>query len=76
MIEKNNILLICQKFKEKECGLVEFQKRIETSNFPEELVEFKQWILNELEEIRFTKLETNFYDYGLEIVNSIIKKLE
>ncbi len=76
MGEKNYIIQLCQKFKDREYGLVDFQKRIETANFPEELVEFKQWILNELEEIRYTKLETNYYDYGLEVVNSILKNLD
>lgn len=73
MEEKNYIIQLCQEFKDRKYDLVDFQKRMETANFPEELVEFKQWILNEIEEIRYTKLETNYYDYGLEVVNLIFK---
>lgn len=73
--ERNHIKQLCRKFKEKEYGLVELQSRLETSIFPIELEELKILVINELEEIRFTKLEENFYRYGLEVVNKLLKNI-
>lgn len=75
MENKNNIRELCNKFKEKEYGLVEFQTRIETALFPDDLQELKHSVLNDLEEIRFTELEEDFYKYGLEVVEKILKQI-
>lgn len=75
MEHNNHIRELCNKFKEKEYGLVEFQSRIETALFPDELQYLKHLVLTDLEEIRFTKLEENFYKYGLEVVEKILKQI-
>lgn len=67
---------LCQKFIEREYGLEEFQSRLETAIFPERIEEAKHHLLNELEEIRFTKLNSNYYQFGLEIVKRILNCLE
>ena len=74
--DRNHIKQLCRKFREKEFGLVELQSRLETAIFPIELVELKILVINELEEIRFTKLEENFYRYGIEVVDKVLKNIE
>jgi hypothetical protein len=74
--DRNHIKQLCRKFREKEYSLVELQSRLETAIFPVELEELKILVLNELEEIRFTKLEENFYQYGIEVVNKLLKNIE
>lgn len=75
MENEKHLRKLCQKFIDKEYHLVEFQRRIETANFPDELSDLKQQVLNELEEIRFTKLEDNFYQYGLEVVDKLLQQI-
>ena len=75
MGDKNHIKQLCIKFRGKEYDLIEFQNRLETAIFPHELEGFKHSILNEIEEIRFTKLEENFYHFGLEVVEKILKRI-
>ncbi|PLR80093.1 hypothetical protein CVD25_23075 [Bacillus canaveralius] len=76
MADRNHIKQLCSKFKGKEYGLVEFQNRLETAIFPDELEGFKHSLINELEEIRFTKLEENFYHLGLEVVEKILNRID
>lgn len=76
MGDRNHIKQLCSKFKCKEYDLVEFQNRLETAIFPDELEGFKHSVLNELEEIRFTKLEENFYHLGIEVVEKILKGID
>lgn len=76
MGDRNHIKQLCSKFKGKEYDLVEFQNRLETAMFPDELEGFKHSVLNELEEIRFTKLEENFYHLGIEVVEKILKRID
>ncbi len=75
MGDRNHIKRLCIKFKGKEYDLVEFQKRLETAIFPDELEGFKHSVLNEIEEIQFTKLEENFHHLGLEVVEKILKQI-
>ncbi|WP_027093548.1 hypothetical protein [Cohnella thermotolerans] len=75
-LELQRIRDLCERFVKKEYGLEEFQSRLETTIFPEDFKNKKNEILNELEEIRFTKLESNFYQYGLEVVHKIFDVLQ
>jgi hypothetical protein len=63
------------KYIRQEYDLEEFRSRLETATFPVEIESEKMDILNALEEISFTKLETNHYQYGAEIARKIIDKL-
>ncbi|PAD76906.1 hypothetical protein, partial [Paenibacillus campinasensis] len=73
MGDRSHIKQLCSKFKGKEYELIEFQNRLETAIFPPELEGFKYSVLNEIEEIRFTKLEENFHHLGLKVVEKILK---
>ncbi|MGM7683297.1 hypothetical protein ACSVDA_14205 [Cytobacillus sp. Hm23] len=68
---KTKLIQLCEKFKSKEYDLIEFQRRLATAIFPEELFELQQSVLNDLEEIRFTELEENFYSSLLKIIAKI-----
>lgn len=66
---------ICHKFKAKEFDVEEFQSRFETASFPDYLKKLKQGILEDLEEIRFTKLEEQQYDHGVAVVDKLLSNL-
>ncbi|WP_044477444.1 hypothetical protein [Paenibacillus antibioticophila] len=62
-------------FLRQEYDLGDFQSRLETAAFPIEIEVMKHSILNELEEIRFTKLEMNHYRYGAEVAQRLLNIL-
>lgn len=65
----------CQGFIEKKYNLIEFQQRLETAIFPEYLERCKFEYLNAIEVILFTRLEPDFYRFGLEVANRILREL-
>lgn len=73
-VESQKLIQLCEMFIRKEYDLEDFQSRLETAIFPIEIEDEKLDILNELEEIRFTKLELNHYHYGAEVARKIIEK--
>jgi hypothetical protein len=74
--ESQRLKELCEKFIYQEYDIEEFQSRIETAVFPIEAEGKKQGILNELEEIRFTKLESNHYSHGAEVARKILDFLK
>ena len=73
--ESQKLIQLCEIFIRQEYDLEDFQSRLETAIFPNEIEAEKLDILNELEEVRFTKLELNHYNYGAEVARKIIDKL-
>jgi hypothetical protein len=73
------IIKICSDFKEKKFNIEEFQSRLHTLKI-EEGFEYLSKLLydvdNQMEEIRFCKAEINFYKYGVEIADALIKKMK
>jgi hypothetical protein len=67
---------LCQGFIDRKYDIEELQQRLQTAIFPDDLYEQKMDILNALEEIRFTKLESNHYKYALEVVLNFLKRIE
>lgn len=74
--ESQKLIEIIKKFISHEFDLEEFQSRLDTANFPKEIQDVKQNIINELEEIRFTKLESNQYDFGVKVAQRILHSLK
>lgn len=56
-------------------GLVELQERLDTTIVPEHLNDMFWKLHNQLEEIRFTKLESNYYVHTEPIIREILEKL-
>ena len=71
MTDNNRLLLLCEKFIKKEYGLIEFQSRMGTANFPEHLSDFQDEIINELEVIRFTEKEIDYYRKTLVVIEEL-----
>ena len=75
-----NLIIICNSFKEKEYSVQEFKSRLETLLIPDEYEnEFSKIIyesINRLEEITFTALDENFYKYGLEVANILMAEVK
>ncbi|ALC85552.1 hypothetical protein AM499_06755 [Bacillus sp. FJAT-22090] len=71
MTDNNRLLLLCEKFIKKEYGLIEFQSRMGTANFPEHLSDFQDEIINELEIIRFTEKEIDYYRKTLVVIEEL-----
>lgn len=73
----DNLTQLCLKFKEKKYDLEEFQSRLESMLIPNELTGELEKVrfdaTNRLEEIRFCSLEENFYKYGVEVADNILK---
>lgn len=71
-----NLIKICNCFKEKEYSVQEFQSRLETllisDEYSHKLGESINESVNRLEEIIFIASEENFYKYGLEVANRLI----
>jgi len=71
---------LCQSYKKQEFGLEEFQNRIETIVIPDKEVRKLEKILlaatNELERIRFTSLEENYFSKGSEVADRLLNQLE
>lgn len=71
---------LCQSYKKREFGLEEFQSRIETIVIPDkEVRKFEEILLaaiNELERIRFTSLEENYFQKGSEVADRLLNQLE
>ena len=77
MTDNNNrLLLLCEKFIKKEYGLIEFQSRMGTANFPEHLSDFQDEIINQLEIIRFTEKEIDYYQKTLVVIEELKKLLK
>ncbi|WP_342578012.1 hypothetical protein [Psychrobacillus sp. FSL K6-2843] len=75
MTDNNNrLLLLCKKFIKKEYGLIEFQSRMGTANFPEHLNDFQDEIINQLEIIKFTEKEIDYYRKTSEVIEEIKNK--
>lgn len=70
---------ICNAFKEKKYDLEEFQSRLRTLVIEGELKQALEKVLydadNRIEEIRFCNLESNFYQYGVEVADSLLEKI-
>ena len=70
---------ICNDFKERKFDLEEFQSRLQTLMIEDELKQHLKDVLhdadNRLEEIRFCSLEPNFYQYGVEVADSLLDNL-
>ncbi|WP_342578010.1 hypothetical protein [Psychrobacillus sp. FSL K6-2843] len=76
MTDNNNrLLLLCEKFIKKEYGLIEFQSRMGTANFPDHLSNFQDEIINRLEIIKFTEKEIDYYRQTLEVIEELKKQL-
>lgn len=73
--ESQKLIELCEMFIRQEYDLEDFSSRLETAIFPIEISADKLDVLNELEEIRFTKLELNHYHYGADVARKIIDKL-
>lgn len=71
---------ICDDFKERKFDLEEFQSRLQTLSVEDEIKQYLKDILNDadnrLEEIRFCSLESNFYQYGVEVADSLLEKIK
>lgn len=76
MTENSRLLLLCEKFIKKEYGLIQFQSRMGTANFPEHLSDFQDEIINELEVIRFTEKEIEYYPKTLVVIEELINHLK
>ncbi|MFJ5770142.1 hypothetical protein [Psychrobacillus sp. NPDC093180] len=72
----NRLLVLCESFIKKEYGLVEFQSRMETAYFPEHLSDFQDEIINQLELIRFTEKEIDYYRKTLVVIEELKKLLK
>ncbi|MGE7977499.1 hypothetical protein [Psychrobacillus sp. NPDC093200] len=60
MTDNNNrLLFLYEKSIKKEYGLIKFQSRMRTANFPEHLSGFQDEIINHLEIIKFTEQSKN-----------------
>lgn len=66
---------LSEMFIQPKYDLEEFQSRLETVMFPDEIEGMKHEILNELEEIRFTKLKSNHYRYGVKVAKKILNAI-
>lgn len=75
MTNNSRILLLCEKFIKKEYGLIEFQSRMGTANFPEHLSDFQDEIINQLECIQFTEEEKDYYQKTLRVIEKLKKEL-
>lgn len=56
-------------------GLVELQERIDTALVPEQFHDMFWELHNQLEEIRFTKLESNYYKHAKPIILDFLDRL-
>lgn len=74
--ELQKIRDLCQRFINQEYELEEFYSRLETAIFPENCKDKQHEVLNELEEIRFTKLESNFYQHGARVAYRVLEYLQ
>lgn len=74
------IIKICIDFKERKYDLKEFQSRLQTLLVEDELKQYLMDVLrdvdNRLEEIRFCSLETNFYQHGVKVADSLMEKVK
>lgn len=72
-----NLKILYDNFKNQRWSIEELQSRIETMVIPEEHARecenVKMNILNDLEEIRFCKLEENHYKSALEVLQKFLK---
>ena len=73
--ESQKLKQLCEMFIRQEYDLEDFQSRLETAIFPVEIEDEKLDLLNQLEEIRFSKLELDHYHYGAEVARKIIDTL-
>ncbi|MCK1999641.1 hypothetical protein MPH47_20855 [Psychrobacillus psychrodurans] len=71
MTDNNKLLFLCEKFIKKEYGLIEFQSRMGTANFPEHLSDFQDEIINQLEIIQFTEKEIDYYRKTLVVIEEL-----
>ncbi len=73
------IIKICKDFKDRKYELEEFQSRLQTLLVEDEVKQYLIDVLrdvdNRLEEIRFCRLEANFYQYGVEVADSLMEKV-
>lgn len=76
MNDNNRLLLLCEKFIKKEYGLIEFQSRMGTANFPDQLSDFQDEMINQLEIIRFTEEEKDYYGKTLGIIEKLKNELK
>lgn len=71
---------ICNDFTERKLDVEEFQSRLQTLMIEDELKRHLKNVLrdadNRLEEIRFCSLESHFYQYGVEVANSLLEKIK
>ena len=65
----------CMMFLNHSIGLVELQERLDTAIVPEHLHDIFWKLHNQLEEIRFTKLESNYYVHAEPIIRELLEKL-
>ncbi|MCM3731324.1 hypothetical protein M3196_06565 [Fictibacillus nanhaiensis] len=77
---KTEIKAICTRFENEDFDLQKFQGRLSRVITPEPDIHNIDGLLlkidNDLEEIIFTKSESNYRQYGLEVVYNFLKKLE
>lgn len=66
---------LCQRFINREMSLEEFQSRIWSALFPDNLENDRFEIIEDIEEILFTKLEINHYEYGVIIAEKLMSLL-
>lgn len=75
-----NIKKICNDFENKRYDLVELQSRLKTLSVADELKapleKFLSEVDNKLEDIRFCSLESNYYEYGLEVLGLLREKVK
>lgn len=71
---------ICNDFKERKFDIEEFQSRLQTLMIEDELKQHLENVLrdadNRLEEIRFCSLESNFYQYGVDVADALLEKIK
>lgn len=72
-----NIINICNEFKQKKIDIEEFQSRLKTLMIEDTIKYSLDKVLydidNRLEEIRFCSLESNYYLYGIEVADSLLE---
>lgn len=76
----DNLITVCNRYKQKEFELLEFESRISTAAIPDRLSkEFGKFLDdfdNEVERIRFCELEESWEKLGHQLADELIQAVE
>ncbi|MFC5649549.1 hypothetical protein ACFPYJ_10465 [Paenibacillus solisilvae] len=71
----NELIEVCQKFKDGTCSIDELYRRLSWIAVPNQFSEVVSRTEKELEFIHFTELEENWGGKALEVINKLFKEI-